>query len=1464
MSTLFFPPNPNEGDTFTAENGVVYTYVNGNYPDGIWQGANGNLLNVTTDVIPSSNISQSLGNATNQWQDLWVSGNTIYIGSVPLTIDNGTLQVDGANVVSNTGDITFTNANISTIITEPIQIQPLHSVLAGTNGPNLYLQAGDYAYTNSQVLAEGGALHLQGGNASIFQYGVGTAVGNVGGAGGPVVITSTSLNRFSGTRILNNWTFDNLGNLTLPDLPSPSINYANGQPYGGSGGNVSSLANSTARFTLLSDNSLLSGTVASPQNFTVNSVLTPDIDLRNTSGTGSFTQGANLTVRTAGSYNWLFGADGNLTLPGAINTNLIVGDSAVGQVVVIANSAVSSDYWEFRTHPSGDPDGSILNTLHVPPSDGANISAIHFSGSGGGAYLGWYNYNSWANSLTLISTNTVSITTEAQGGIPGETQWLFDTVGNLILPALTGTPQTISLTTGGVGYTTADDVPTDSGPYGNGHGMTLNIVADTGNSNAVLSATINNPGQGYHNGAVITIDQPSSTGTATVTVNAVANGSPSINYANGQPYGGSGGGTPVGPNYSLQFNDGGAFNGTSNITTTGTDLYVTANIVTQTLTAPVQTFGGQPGHNLFVQAGYYDYGDIAAQGGTLYLQSGNALSGSAGDVVVGAGYANWTYTSGGAIALPMTAKLNSGGIGNTNAAEFGTEVYSNGTAIYSSQIYMGAGTTEIRGIVGNNGAGLMYAGVEGAGFAGTVGMDPDVTSQYAIAVGPGNTILLGAATGNGELTTTEYTAGVGALNANGTINGLLASSSNVVISNGNTAGWDFGVDGMLTLPGGGTITSALGSPEEGLWLGWNGHRLLLNNDGQFWTGGIELGGNASPGYIGSYGNITLNADIGTGPLEKQWVFGTDGNLTAPGNINFTNNAAIQLNPVTGVTIYGNSIDQATALNLDNSGNASLYANGNVTINSNSQDSNPQWIFDTSGNLTVPGNLNAVTASPAPSINGFDTINAINFSASGNVTASNFITGGSGGNITGANVISANSFITPNTTIDSGVSTTGSVVALNIIQSGIGNVNGYNAYFANNVTVQGVVQASSFIAPEGNGTFIGNIISGDGALYAGVPGYTPLGSNVVVQFAANVNNYSQINFQNISNGSAASTDYILTADNGNDTTYYADLGINGSAHADPDFFGDTTSINDVYLYAVGPGNYISTDSGPGNLILGSADGLIKMFVGNTAQANVIQQVTSTGVEVFGNVNATGNIIAGNITSGNISTGVITLTNGAMIQNTAGNAVVFGLEAGNIGQGTYAVAIGAFAGQSNQGNQAVAIGGSAGATNQGVYAVAIGAAAGAAGNSAVAIGVSSGFSNQGDFAVAIGASAGTNNQGNNSIILNATGIALNQTTANTFTVAPVRNDVANIAEVMFYNTTSKEITYGNTISVAGDITSALRVVTTPTALANLTAVAGGRAFVNDGNLVAVGNFGSQIGTGGSNVVPVWSDGSNWYIG
>jgi hypothetical protein len=60
------------------------------------------------------------------------------------------------------------------------------------------------------------------------------------------------------------------------------------------------------------------------------------------------------------------------------------------------------------------------------------------------------------------------------------------------------------------------------------------------------------------------------------------------------------------------------------------------------------------------------------------------------------------------------------------------------------------------------------------------------------------------------------------------------------------------------------------------------------------------------------------------------------------------------------------------------------------------------------------------------------------------------------------------------------------------------------------------------------------------------------------------------------------------------------------------------------------------------------------------------------------------------------------------------------------------------------------------------------------------------------------------------------------------------------------------------------STLVSLNTPVAYSSLTAIAGLRAFINDANLVAAGNFGQQVSGGGANSTPVWSDGTNWYIG
>jgi hypothetical protein len=92
--------------------------------------------------------------------------------------------------------------------------------------------------------------------------------------------------------------------------------------------------------------------------------------------------------------------------------------------------------------------------------------------------------------------------------------------------------------------------------------------------------------------------------------------------------------------------------------------------------------------------------------------------------------------------------------------------------------------------------------------------------------------------------------------------------------------------------------------------------------------------------------------------------------------------------------------------------------------------------------------------------------------------------------------------------------------------------------------------------------------------------------------------------------------------------------------------------------------------------------------------------------------------------------------------------------------------------------------------------------------VAIGYLAGSNAQGTAAVAIGYYAGELNQGNNSIIINATGTDLQQTTANTFTVKPVRA----VASVTFAAPTSGSIPAGFSPMYYNPTTGEIIVITT----------------------------------------------------
>lgn len=98
-------------------------------------------------------------------------------------------------------------------------------------------------------------------------------------------------------------------------------------------------------------------------------------------------------------------------------------------------------------------------------------------------------------------------------------------------------------------------------------------------------------------------------------------------------------------------------------------------------------------------------------------------------------------------------------------------------------------------------------------------------------------------------------------------------------------------------------------------------------------------------------------------------------------------------------------------------------------------------------------------------------------------------------------------------------------------------------------------------------------------------------------------------------------------------------------------------------------------------------------------------------------------------------------------------------------------------------------------------------------------------------------------------------------------------ANLAQAVVNSAQPNITSVGTLISLAvtGNISGA-NVVTATTfrstvvefsALPAITP-AGQRAFINNANLVAADNFGAIVGGGGSNTVPIWSDGTNWRIG
>jgi hypothetical protein len=173
------------------------------------------------------------------------------------------------------------------------------------------------------------------------------------------------------------------------------------------------------------------------------------------------------------------------------------------------------------------------------------------------------------------------------------------------------------------------------------------------------------------------------------------------------------------------------------------------------------------------------------------------------------------------------------------------------------------------------------------------------------------------------------------------------ASSNVVI-HANKAGsefnWIFDTSGNLTIPGG------------------------------------LVGGGASPApYISGFDSISSITLSASGNATAGNV--STGNLDLSGNINFTNNSAVQqgsiivneFRTIETVTLSANSQNNASLLTLEDTGNVNLRAWQDINLNTYTQTTNNNFNFGASGNLTIPGNISGSGS------------NGLMISSNGNVT-----------------------------------------------------------------------------------------------------------------------------------------------------------------------------------------------------------------------------------------------------------------------------------------------------------------------------------------------------------------------------------------------------------------------------------------------------------------------------------------------
>jgi hypothetical protein len=830
-----------------------------------------------------------------------------------------------ANSILAGAGTTYQNAGVANIAFSVANAAQPNITSVGTLSVNTLKITGG---TAGQVLSTDGAGNLSfttvsGGGSNGLPLANGTSNFDIATADGNVTVTADG----------ETWTFGTNGVLALPNETNI---YGNGQfQIDTVGGfqltsftdNVGSGAQ-TWLFDSNGDLTLPDGTILLGDGSGIEYPTSPgyEWDLHSSDGNvyiGSVedmayidTYSPNIGVRLRSNENdWIFGPDGNLTLPGntfAVNyangTQVPLGgggNANTGNVTFDNINIIGTGNLNLQPDPANA--GSYLDIfltsgpdLHLVASANANLilgkdnQANVMTSWDGNAYV-----QSWD-----VGTNT-------QGGV-----WTFGGDGTTTFPTLTvdlhnggnQTAQTLQF-----GDTNQQAIITGPTPAVNDNAQRIIIQGQRGTGTGEGGDVYVWGGDSDVNGGDIKIYAGDAD-------NASAGSGGYVNLAGGDGFDNGG---------SISLNGGESANGYGGI----------VNII--------GGYGQTDGGGVSLQGGY-GYNGV---GGNVQISGGGASNGtgSFGNVVLGSASSAWKFDNTGNLTLPA----------NTFAVN-----YANGT-----QVPLGGGG----GAAGN-------AGDVQINVAGNIGADS--TLRY---VDNGGEMTLYADYLNAPgIFTSDIYAGDGT-----------PSNITLTTSIGN-ATWTFDTDGNLRTPGNVDIYGAINFPQQVSSINWSTYNIELSQYGRINTnvdffanantiGALYLKGDGSnisninaSNITNAYSNsnvISLLGDLGGNGI------GNVGNIDISGNINFTNNSAVQqgsivvspFRTIETVTLSANSQNNATLLTLEDTGNANLRAWEDINLNTYTQTTNNNWKFDASGNLTIPGNISGSGS------------NGLMISSNGNVT-----------------------------------------------------------------------------------------------------------------------------------------------------------------------------------------------------------------------------------------------------------------------------------------------------------------------------------------------------------------------------------------------------------------------------------------------------------------------------------------------